>query len=280
MRTVLICHAESRIDRIGLARWLASWSDLAGIVELRETGERKRRRFMREFERVGAARFIDVLAFRLYYKARLAKPDARWEQRTLEDLATRFPDTRDRPAPRVLTTPSPNTPEAEAFIRELAPDVMVARCKTLLAQRVFSIPRVGTFVMHPGVCPEYRNAHGGFWALANDDLDKVGVTLLKIDKGVDTGPVYGYYTYPYDEVRESPLVIQQRCLFENLDAVRNTLVDIAAGVARPIDTRGRPSGEWGQPWITRYLRWKRQARARRAERATARPTSAALPGTE
>ena len=51
--------------------------------------------------------------------------------------------------------------------------------------------------MHPGICPEYRNAHGCFWALANRDLNKVGMTLLRIDKGVDTGPTFGYYTYPY-----------------------------------------------------------------------------------
>jgi len=36
--------------------------------------------------------------------------------------------------------------------------------------------------MHPGICPEYRNSHGCFWALANDDPERVGVTLLQIDK--------------------------------------------------------------------------------------------------
>jgi hypothetical protein len=30
---------------------------------------------------------------------------------------------------------------------------MIARCKTLLAGRIFTIPTVGTFVMHPGICP-------------------------------------------------------------------------------------------------------------------------------
>ena len=271
MKTVLICHADAPIDREGLARWLASFSDLVGIIELRETAERQRKRVRKELERVGPVRFLDVLAFRVYYRIRQAAADRAWEAGLLSELARRYPD---RGAPRVLTTHSPNSPEAHAFLRELAPDVMVARCKTLLAERVFTIPSVGTFVMHPGVCPEYRNAHGGFWALASDDLEKVGVTLLKIDHGIDTGPVYGYYSYPYDEVAESHLVIQQRCLFDNLDAVRARIEEVAAGRATPIDTRGRPSGEWGQPWLTRYLRWKRRARARAGRAGAPRPRAA------
>ena len=77
--------------------------------------------------------------------------------------------------------------------------------------------------MHPGVCPEYRNAHGCFWALANGDAERVGMTLLKVDAGVDTGPVYGYYGCRYDESRDSHVVIQSRVVFDNLDTLRAKL---------------------------------------------------------
>ena len=40
MRTVLICHEEDRLNRIGMSRWLASFTDLAGIIVLRETRTR------------------------------------------------------------------------------------------------------------------------------------------------------------------------------------------------------------------------------------------------
>jgi hypothetical protein len=260
MKTVLICHEEAVFDRDGLARWMGSFSELAGIVVLRETRERKRKRVRKELERVGLWRFADVLAFRAYYRARLAAPDAAWERAVLADLARRFAPLS--PDVQVLTTTSPNTPEAQAFLTALVPDLMIARCKTLLAERIFSIPTVGTFVLHPGICPEYRNAHGCFWALANDDVRKVGVTLLRIDKGIDTGPTFGYFSYAYDEVRESHIVIQQRCVTENLDAIRDRLQAVARGRAVPLDTRGRPSGEWGQPWLTRYARWKSRARER------------------
>ena len=261
LRTVLICHHEDLLDRVGLAGWLASFSDLAGIVELSETRQRMSRRIKREMKRVGAARFLDVLAFRLYYRLFLARRDEDWRAQKLNELSARHTLPADV---RVLRTHSPNAPEAESFIRELRPDLMVARCKTLLKESVFTIPKRGTFVMHPGVCPEYRNAHGCFWALARGDRERVGMTLLRIDRGVDTGPVFGYYSYPFDEAAESHAVIQARVVFDNLDALRRKLLEIHAGEAEPVDTKGRASGEWGQPWLTSYLGWKRRARRARA----------------
>ena len=86
------------------------------------------------------------------------------------------------------------------------------------------------------------------------------MTLLRIDKGVDTGPVYGYYSYPYDEARESHVVIQYRVVMENLRELEKKLVEIYDGEAMPLDTSGRESAVWGQPWLTSYLKWKRRAR--------------------
>lgn len=157
-------------------------------------------------------------------------------------------------------------------MRERSPDLMIARCKTLLKERVFSIPSRGTFVFHPGICPEYRNAHGCFWALANDDLTRVGMTLLRIDNGVDTGNVYGQYGYAYDELNESHTVIQHRVVLENLDPLREKLLQICDGSAVPLDTAGKASRAWGQPWLTRHLRWKRNAR-RRAGASSLTPVS-------
>ena len=260
-RSVLVCHAESRLNREGIARWLASFTDLVGLIVIEERGGRLWARTRRELTRIGPLRFLDVIAFRLYYRVVHARADARWLTAQLARLARRYgelPATLD-----VLRTPDPNSPEAEAFLRRLAPDLMLVRCKRILKERVFSIPPTGTFVLHPGICPEYRNAHGAFWALAERDLGKVGLTLLKIDRGVDTGPVYGYYSYDFDEVRESPLVIMMRLALENLDGLRDRLLEIHGRRATPLDTTGRPSATWGQPWLSRYLRWKRDARRQR-----------------
>ena len=261
MKTLLICHEGADLTRIGLARWLSSFTELVGIIVLQETKGRIWRRIRREMKRVGIVQFFfEVVAFQVYYKIFLSKKDKMWEDQKLKELCSIYPEVPKHVSIRY--THSPNSSEAEQFIKELQPNIMLARCKTLLKERIFSIPSKGTFVLHPGICPEYRNAHGCFWALANDDLDKVGMTLLKIDKGVDTGPVYGYYSYKYDEVNESHVVIQHRVVTENLDALRKKLLEIYYDQAVPLNTSGRPSGTWGQPWLTSYFKWKYKARRR------------------
>lgn len=247
---------------------MASFSDLVGIVLIEERGSQARNRIRFEVKRIGALRFLDVLAFRLYYGLALARRDARWLNEQLDAVGRRFPPVP--PSVRVLRTADPNAPEVRAFLQEMAPDLMIARCKRILKESIFSVPRLGTFVLHPGICPEYRNAHGAFWALAEDDLDRVGLTLLKIDRGVDTGPVYGYFTCQFDELRESHIVLMTRLLLDNLDAIRDRLLDVVGGTAVRIDTAGRRSAVWGQPWLTKYLRWKRRARRRRHESVIAR----------
>jgi hypothetical protein len=256
MRTLLICHDDAALDREGLVRWLGSFSTFVGTVVIREPRGRLKKRIRRELSRVGYWRFLDVLAFRMYYKLAHARSDSRWERHELDRLRARFPDQPDAPESVVS---SPNSPEAEAFVRDRQPDMVIARCKTLLREQVFTIPRLGTYVMHPGICPEYRNAHGCFWARATGDHDNVGMTLLRIDKGVDTGPVFGYFRVHADPA-ESHVVIQHRVVLEHLDAIRDRLLAIAAGRAAPLDTSGRESAAWGQPWFTAYIRMRAHGR--------------------
>ena len=78
--------------------------------------------------------------------------------------------------------------------------------------------------MHPGICPEYRNAHGCFWAMATGDVTNVGMTLLRIDAGVDTGPVFGHYRVN-DDPNESHVVTQNRAVVNHLDASKVKLCE-------------------------------------------------------
>ena len=270
MRTLLICHEDAALDREGLVRWLGSFSTFTGTVVIREPGGRLRKRIAREISRVGFLRFFDVLAFRVYHRLMQAAGDRQWEALELARLRACLPDRPDAPE---LVVASPNAGDAQAFISERRPDLVIARCKTLLNQRIFSIPRLGTYVMHPGICPEYRNAHGCFWAMATGDHANVGMTMLRIDQGVDTGPVFGYFRVEAD-ARESHVVTQHRAVLDHLDAIRDKLLEIEAGTATPVETSGRRSATWGQPWLSAYLKM----RARKAERselkADARPAPA------
>jgi len=232
---------------------------LAGLIIIRDRPGRLRRASRREIRRVGLLRFLDVIAFRAYARLRLAGRDAAWKEEAVRRLRERYPADLNA-VPRIVVS-SPNSEEARAFMAGLRPDVAIARCKIILKREVFELPRVGTFVMHPGICPEYRNAHGCFWALVNRDFDRVGMTLLRVDAGIDTGPVFLHGRCDVDEVHESHTVIQYRAVIENLDAIGHILMSLCRGEhVSPISIEGRTSATWGQPRLTDYFRWKWAAR--------------------
>jgi hypothetical protein len=273
---VLICHERDSLDTEGLASWLASTLRLAGLIIIRDTPGRLWRASRREIRRIGWLKFLDVLAFRAYARLRLAPGDDAWKKRAVARLRERYPAGLAA-VPRIVLS-SPNSEESRAFLERLRPDVAIARCKVILKREIFEIPRVGTFVMHPGICPEYRNAHGCFWALANRDLERVGMTLLKVDAGIDTGPVYLHGTCDVDEVRDTHTIIQHRAVIENLDEIGRILLALCRGEqVAAVNTEGRRSATWGQPRLSQYLRWKNAARRdhQRARDAGLRPGTGA-----
>lgn len=257
-RVVLICHENDDIDCKGLAVWLACSFSLAGIVLLRDKPNDSFKKIRREYKRVGFFRLIDVLLFRLFYHLRYSRSDRAWTKKTLKSLQTRYPANID--TVETITVSDPNDERVRRFMARLKPDLTIARCKYILKPAIFNIARSGTFVMHPGICPEYRNAHGCFWALARRDLKRVGMTLLKVDSGIDTGPVYLHSSYSFDETRESHIVIQYRVVLENLQHITAVLYDIVNATAMPIRKPSHFSRAWGQPWLTAYLYWKLSAR--------------------
>lgn len=268
MRTAVICHADNVWNRGVVPRFLASFTELVGIVEIIETPAEARadrwRRVRREWRR-SRLRLVDVLAFRVWYRARHARRDAAWVAARAALEQARFPDlAADLPIHR---TGNPNDDAVRTWLEERRPDLVIVACKHILRPEIFGVPTRGTFVVHPGICPEYRNAHGCFWALVNRDLRNVGATLLRIDEGIDTGPVYAHYRADFDELNESHVVIQLKVVYDNLDAIRRDLEAISAGTAESLDTAGRVSAAWGQPRLSDYVRWKRAARSARKKAA-------------
>jgi methionyl-tRNA formyltransferase len=232
--------------------------NLAGLIVISDERSRRWAASKREIRRVGWIGFLDVLAYRMFARLRLRSRENAWKAQQLSELRSKYRADLEN-VPRVDVT-NPNTNDVQAFLNGVRPDIIIARCKFILKPEIFNLARVGAFAFHPGICPEYRNAHGCFWALANRDLDRVGMTLLKIDKGIDTGPVYMQARCAIDEVAESHTIIQYRVVFENLDRIGQTLIDLSSGVAvEPIPTSGRKSAVWGQPRLTTYLKWKRAA---------------------
>jgi len=87
----------------------------------------------------------------------------------------------------------PETVKGEAFrarIAALAPDVVVtAAFGRLLGRRLLELPRLGCLNVHASLLPAYRGAAPVAWAIRNGE-EVSGVSIMRMDTGLDTGPVY------------------------------------------------------------------------------------------
>lgn len=76
-----------------------------------------------------------------------------------------------------------------AEVRHLQPDLMVVVAYgQILPQALLDVPAHGCLNVHTSLLPKYRGAAPIQWAIANGDPE-TGVTIMKMDAGLDTGPV-------------------------------------------------------------------------------------------
>lgn len=76
-----------------------------------------------------------------------------------------------------------------AQLRALQPDlIVVAAYGQILPQSLLDIPRLGCLNVHTSLLPKYRGAAPIQWAILDGDAE-TGVTIMKMDAGLDTGPM-------------------------------------------------------------------------------------------
>lgn len=93
------------------------------------------------------------------------------------------------PAERVIDFPSMNDAETVALLQKLSPQVVVVNGTRILGAELLDATRAVFLNTHVGITPLYRGVHGGYWALAAGDPEHCGVTIHKIDCGIDTGAI-------------------------------------------------------------------------------------------
>ena len=77
--------------------------------------------------------------------------------------------------------------EAVEVLRSYQADVfVVAAFGQILSEEILTMPRYGCVNIHASLLPKYRGAGPIQWAIINGE-EKTGVTIMQMDKGIDTG---------------------------------------------------------------------------------------------
>jgi methionyl-tRNA formyltransferase len=105
-----------------------------------------------------------------------------------------------------------NNAELRADLEAIAPDaILVVAYGRIIPQWMLDLPRYGNINLHGSLLPKYRGAAPIQWAVANGET-VTGVTTMRLDAGLDTGPMLLAQVIPIGE--EETAVDVYECLAE------------------------------------------------------------------
>ena len=83
-----------------------------------------------------------------------------------------------------------NNDELKKIIENIKPEIVITIAYgRIIPLELLEIPKYGWINVHFSLLPRWRGAAPVQWAILNGDK-QTGITVFKLDKGMDTGPVY------------------------------------------------------------------------------------------
>ena len=190
MRIVLlVAHTPNgEVQHRYVARKLADEfpNELAAIIVatgIQRSRSEKIRRWWRRYSLPEIGSRLAVHAVRRVTRS------AERRRKTYESVLFPAGDNGQMPRPDLIhCVPSHNGAECIRLIRDFDPDVTVVYGTLIIGSKVIAASK-RLINLHTGFSPVYRGSDTIFWALHNGEPEYVGVTVHRLDAGVDSGPI-------------------------------------------------------------------------------------------
>jgi len=116
-------------------------------------------------------------------------------------------------------------------LKDWAPDVIVvAAFGQILRENVLNLPPFGCINVHASLLPRWRGAAPVQAAVLHDDV--TGVTIMKMDKGLDTGPILSQRSIPINDDLTAGKLFDQLAVM-GADLLLQTLPKYVSGEIEP-----------------------------------------------
>jgi methionyl-tRNA formyltransferase len=117
-------------------------------------------------------------------------------------------------------------------LRELKPDlIVVVAYGQILPQTILDLPAHGCLNVHTSLLPKYRGAAPIQWAIADGNAE-TGVTIMKMDAGLDTGPILSTRRTPILPADDSQ-ILHDRLAQLGAELLVETIPAYVAGKIQP-----------------------------------------------
>lgn len=124
------------------------------------------------------------------------------------------------------------TPENVALLKELAPDLIVVTAfGQLLSKDILDMPPLGCINVHASLLPKYRGAAPIQYAVIKGEKE-TGVTIMKMDIGMDTGDMLAKVVVPIGENMIMGDLREELCV-KGAELMLEVIQQLADGTARP-----------------------------------------------
>ncbi len=123
---------------------------------------------------------------------------------------------------------SVNDQKTKDLLGKINPEVVIVNGTRIISKEVLNCIPVKFINIHAGITPKYRNVHGAYWAIVNNDMGNCGVTVHLVDPGIDTGSIIyqrtiqitnkdNFSTYPLLQLGEGIICLKKALndIFEN-----------------------------------------------------------------
>jgi methionyl-tRNA formyltransferase len=129
----------------------------------------------------------------------------------------------------------PERARHEKFVQtlgEFQPDlIVVAAYGQILPRALLELPRFGCLNVHASLLPKYRGAAPIQWAILNDEPE-TGVTIMKMDEGLDTGDLLASQSTPITPA-DNAQTLQDRLAVIGAGLLLKTVPEYVAGTIVP-----------------------------------------------
>ncbi|MEZ5428769.1 MAG: formyltransferase family protein [Pyrinomonadaceae bacterium] len=247
-----------------ICEWLSEHTDLSLIIwtnklawASKTTGNRKKKilkRFVDRSNRYGRLRTINEFVYYALYEAFLARS----EREKIENLTETVRAAPRKPLSEIKQVRPDNIKSAELqkTVESSDLDAMFAMCiDVYLPKKLINTPRLGTYLWHEGITPNYRGVYSPFWALVNQDYKNLGYTLLKMNSKLDAGEVYVQGKVENVNLkRDWHSYIGHKAVIDSLPEVESFLDQLEKNQHQTIDRTDAEDGYYSYPTASALIK--------------------------
>lgn len=254
-RTVALC-GQGLDGAYYLLAYVAPLVDLQQVLwEQPRSKWKVLRQLFRRRKQMGWAYPLDRILLGVYSRLRLVRQAAGHPACQACEAARSFVV----PCPEEVV-PTINAPRVREALLEARPELVLVLGTAIIKPQILQAAPLFVNV-HSGITPLYRGAHGAVWAVIERDFPHVGVTVHRVDKGIDTGAILKQVQIPFDPYRDNLITLSAKQAVAGAQAVAEWLAE-NRGALGESPTLPPPPGEsrlYYSPGLRDYLRFERIA---------------------